>query len=103
MSVRVYELFPVAGGFSNQTADYDGTTVAVAAGSSKQAHALAHKDVWASDPDDPLGILWVYRRGESPDHRLFSRDRVYGNQVRHGAGKRAIVAWMRGVLEPGGG
>jgi hypothetical protein len=43
MAVKVYELFPVSGGFSNQTADYAGTTVAVAATSSKQAHALAHK------------------------------------------------------------
>jgi hypothetical protein len=98
MSVKVYELFPVAGRFSNQTVDYAGATVAVAATSSKQAHALAHKDVWASDPDDPLGILWTYQRGGSPDHTLFNGDRVYGNQVRHGAGKRAIAAWMRSVL-----
>ena len=91
---------PVAGGFSNSTADDAGTTVAVAANSSKQAHALAHKDEWASDSDDPLGILWANRKGEAPDHKLFNGDRVYGNEVgvRHGASKRAIVTWMRSVL-----
>jgi hypothetical protein len=99
-SVKVYELYPVPGGFSNRTTDYSGTTIAVAAASNDQAHDLAQKDVWAADPDDPLGILWVYRRGETPDHKLFNGDRVYGNEVgvRHGASKRAIVTWMRSVL-----
>jgi hypothetical protein len=97
-SVKLYELYPVPGGFSNQTADYSGTTVAVAATSNKQAHALAHKKAWATDPDNPLGVLWVYRKGESPDHELFNGDRVYGSQLRHGAGKRAVGAWMRALL-----
>ena len=43
--------------------------------------------------------LWAYRKGESPDHTLFNGDRVYGSQLRHGAGKRAIVAWMQGLLD----
>ena len=98
MSVKVYELYPVGGGFSNNSQDYVDAIVAVAAKSSKQAHALAHRAVWANDPADPMGILWTSRRGQSPDHRLFTGDRVYGNQVRRGAGKRAISAWMRQVL-----
>jgi hypothetical protein len=100
-SVKVYELYPLpGGGFSNQTADYAGNTVAVAATSNEQAHALAQKRVWASDPGDPLGILWIYQKGETPDHRLFNGDRVYSNKVgvTHGAGKGAIVSWMREIL-----
>jgi hypothetical protein len=95
-STRVYELYPVPGGFSNQTTDYMGTIVAVAATSSKQAHALAHKKVWANNP---VGALWVYQRGTPPDHKLFNGDRVVGKQVGSGAGKRAIGDWMRRVLE----
>ena len=43
MSVKVYEFYPVAGGFSNQTADYHGRTVAVAATSNDEAHALSER------------------------------------------------------------
>jgi hypothetical protein len=97
--IRVYELYPVpVGGFSNRTDDYSGTRVAVAASSSKQAHDLAGSDVWAAAPDEPLGILWVARRGEAPDHRLFNGDRRYGNHVGHGAGKQAIATWMRAII-----
>ena len=49
-------------------------------------------------PDDPVGILWVYRRGEPRDHQLFNGYQVWGNDVHgvhHGAGKTAIVTWMR--------
>ncbi len=101
--MKVYELYAQpGGGFSNQTADHAGAIYAVAADSSKQAHELAGNDDWATGPDDPVGILWVYRRGAQPrDHQLFNGDRVWGNDVHsvdHGAGKTAIVAWMRGVL-----
>jgi hypothetical protein len=100
-SVRVYELYPVPTGFSNRTADYAGTIIAVAAPSNDEAHNLAERDVWAEDPLNPLGILWTSRRGTGPDHKLFNDDQVYGNGVigvRHGATKRAIVAWMQAVL-----
>jgi hypothetical protein len=97
-SVKVYRLYPVPGGFSNRSRDYTGTTFAVAATSSRQAHALAHKKTWATDPSAPMGVLWVYRRGESPDCRLFTGDRVFGTQLGRG-GKRAIGDWMRQVLE----
>jgi len=97
--IKVYELFPVGGSFSNDTRDYAGKTVAVAATSSRQAHALAHKRVWATDAESPMGMLCVYERGQPPDHALFNGDRVVGSQVRHGAGKRAIRAWMRQVLD----
>ena len=105
MPVRVYELYPAAsGGFSNRTDDYSGTIVAVAASSNEQAHDLAQNDVWATNPDEPGGILWVSRKVAGHDHRLFNGDEVYGNQVfevRHGANERNIVAWMRDVLEGG--
>jgi hypothetical protein len=101
-SMKVYELFAQpGGGFSNRAADHEGTIFAVAADSSEQAHELAANDAWAAGPDDPVGILWVYRRGEPRDHQLFNGYRVWGNdvhEVHHGAGKTAIVTWMRGVL-----
>jgi hypothetical protein len=99
-SIKVYELHPLPNGrFSNRTADYAGITVAVAAPSSEQAHALAAAGSWAAGPDNPVGILWEYRRGQKPDHHLFNGERVYGNPVGHGAGKSAIVAWMQDVLD----
>jgi PAS domain S-box-containing protein len=55
-SVKLYELFPVPGdGFSNRTAHYSGVTVAVAATSNKQAHALAHRRCGRGAPTDPSG------------------------------------------------
>ena len=98
-SVRVHELFPGPGGLSNKAADYSGTIVAVAAMSSRQAHVLVHKDAWAKDPEHPLGILWKYRSDHQPTYRLFTGETAYGSQLRHGARKRAIVAWMRSVLD----
>jgi hypothetical protein len=92
----------LAGGFSNRTADHEGTIFAVAADSSEQAHELAANDASAAGPDDPVGILWVYRRGAQPrDHQLFNGDRAWANdvhEVHHCAGKTTIVTWMRGVL-----
>jgi hypothetical protein len=100
--MKVYELFAQpGGGFSNRTADHEGTIFAVAADSSEQAHEVAANDAWAAGPDDPVGILWVYRRGAQRAITSCSWRRVWGNdvhEVHHGAGKTAIVTWMRGVL-----
>jgi len=104
-ATKVYELYPGGrSGFSNQTADYQGEIVAVAAVSNRQAHYLAHANVWASDPDNPRGILWRYSRGAGApgDHWLFTGARIYGlggiGVIRRNAGKRAIGAWMREAL-----
>ena len=98
MANRIYVLYPSGGGFSNDTIDYHGTSYAVAAASSRQAHVLARGGVWATDPARPQGIVEIYEKGtgEPGDHRLWCGCRVFwGLGVRHGAGARAITAAMR--------
>ena len=101
MALSVYELYPVAGGFSNRTVDYTDTIVGVAAESNEQAHELAGRRAWAAGPNDPAGMLWVKRRVAGHDHELFNGAHVYGGdvqQVRHRATQGSIIAWMRDVL-----
>lgn len=98
-TVRAYALYPnERGGFSNRSVHYSGTIVLVAATSIKQAYALAHKGLRATDPDDPLGILYVRRKTQTPDVELFNGARVFGNQLSGGERKTAIVRWMHEVL-----
>ncbi|MET4432081.1 hypothetical protein [Mycolicibacterium sp. 624] len=90
--IKAYDLFPRRGGFSVKTADYNGTTFAVAATSVRQAYALAYQDSWVNPNDDrPVGIVSIYRAGTGTTLWCgCSGDDVTGSQVRHGAGITAI-------------
>jgi hypothetical protein len=44
--LKIYDLYPYAGTFSTQTAEYGGSVYKVAATSIRQAYALSHKGLW---------------------------------------------------------
>jgi hypothetical protein len=96
--IKVYNLFPSWRGLSAMTADYHGETIKVAAASIRQAYYLAGRMVWSGGPDQPLGVLEHYTR-DGPDegwHLLWCGCRIHGGiGLKHGAGKRAIVAAMQ--------
>lgn len=103
MATKVYTLDPRPfGGFSNRLEDYDGVEYQIAAVSIKQAYYFAGREVWASDTEDPAGILSIYRRGAGGpgDHWLWDGCREYGGKrFEHGTGKRAIAAAMRNHID----
>jgi hypothetical protein len=93
-SVKVYELYPVGGGFSSKTIDYRGEIFAVAAVSIKQAYYFAGNRIWAEDATNPKGILWVYNKFNNPDTKYWNGSSGWGLGPRHGAGKREILVWV---------
>lgn len=98
MANKLYVIYPTGGGFSNDTVDYRGTSYAIAAASSRQAHVLANQDVWAKSADQPQGIVEIYRRdlGAPGDHQLWCGCRIFGGlNLRHLAGVRAIRGAMK--------
>lgn len=97
MTNKLYMLYPVGSGYSNNTVDYRGSSYSVAAASSKQAHELARRNVWSTGFEHPQGIIEIYRRGSGPpgDHQLWCGCRLYtGLNLQHLAGIRAIRAAM---------
>jgi hypothetical protein len=92
--LKIYDLYPYAGTFSTQTAEYGGSVYKVAATSIRQAYALAHKRLWINPRDEhPVGIVSIYTRGMGI--RLWcgcSGHNVTGGRVKHGDGIRALRA-----------
>ena len=96
--MKIYTLYPTGGSFSNNTIDYQGEILDIAAVSNKQAHYFAHKGIWAKDPDNPAGIVLRYKRDVG--HRLWDGCEDFaGLDIHHGSGKRAITAAMKAHLE----
>jgi|SRR5680860_1202784 len=95
MGLKVYQLYPMGGGFSNNTENYDGTYYYVAAVNNKQAHFFARSGLWAKTIENPAGIVDVYTRSSSPQgwHRLWCGCRIHGGiGVEHNQGVRALRA-----------
>jgi hypothetical protein len=109
VTVRVYELYPVGGGYSVKTIDYEGVIYAIAATSVKQAYYFAYNEVWAKDAEKPRGILWKYNKWakeEGGDHTFFDGTKGWGEgEPQHGDKKQVIIKWMEqkvGKKEEGG-
>lgn len=63
--VKIYELYPYMGTFTNKLARYQGRTVQVAARSLKQALWLAGHGRWINPEADPLiGIVYRWAKTE---------------------------------------
>jgi hypothetical protein len=95
---KLYHLFGYPDELSARTVDYHGWMCSVAAVSIKQAYYFAGNRVWATDPEDPLGIVEIYNRGAGApgDHQMFDGCRIYGGLgLEHGAGKSVIGRAMR--------
>ena len=96
--VRLYEIYPAAGGFSAKTVDYRGEIVKVAAVSIRQAYALAARRDGLEGPDQPVGIVEHYTKNGPPDgwHRLWDGCRIHGGiGLKHGASRTAITQAMQ--------
>ena len=99
MRTRLYELYPGGpSGLSNQSVDYHGRFILVAAGSIRQAYWLAGHMKWAASADAPVGVIESYIRG-GPDegwHELWDGCRIHhGLGLRSGASKTAITRAMK--------
>lgn len=99
-SVKVYRLYLTRDGrLTNQTVEYVGELIEVAAVSIKQAYYLAGHDEWASEPGD-TGIVSYYWRGGPKrdgreDHRLWCGCLIYGGlNLDHMSSKTKMVKAM---------
>lgn len=96
--VKVYELFPTEDEkFSLYAKDYNGRIIAVAAVSVKQAFFMAYSNMWADDPDNPLGIIWKYDKWRTDNNcQLFTGELCTDlvNIPRSDDDKKKIRNWM---------
>lgn len=85
--MRIYQLYPAGGRFSNKSIDYTGVAYYVLASSIKQAYYLAYHNEWSGGICAP-GIVDVYTRGGTVVnegwHQLWDGCRIHGTFVSHG-------------------
>jgi hypothetical protein len=98
LATRIYTLFPTSDGFSNHTADNNGSVLYIAASSNRQAYYFAHQRIWVSDMELPAGIVEWYTRGGRPpgDHRLYCGCQIFGGSgVKDADGVKRIREALR--------
>lgn len=96
--IRLYEIYPAGRGFSAQSSDYHGVIYKVAAVSIRQAYFFAGNYTWATDPNNPIGLVEVYNKhvvGEGW-HHLWDDCRIHGGVgISHGDSRTRIASAMR--------